>query len=123
MGRLITVLLLLIGATAAVFYLIRDHLWAGAAIFGGITALLNLLLLSWRAQRTEKLAGPSARLNLRHFYLSALERFAAVAFMFALGLVALRLPPVPLLVGFVVGMFTLFTLDKTKREKRTNHGN
>jgi ATP synthase protein I len=105
----------LIGAAILGFYLYSGKSAAGAAAFGGLIALINMLLLSWRAWRVEQ-GTLDAKQSMRHLYLSALERFVTVAFMFALGMGALKLQPVPMLVGFLIGLVALFSFGKSKRD-------
>ena len=107
--------LILIGITALGFYLYSGVAAAGAAAFGGLIALLNMLLLSWRAWRVEQ-GGVDAKQSLKHLYLSAIERFATVALMFALGMGPLKLQPLPMLIGFMVGMVALFRFGKLQRD-------
>jgi ATP synthase protein I len=113
MIRLYMFQLTLIGITALGFYLYLGMPAAVAAAYGGLIALLNMLLLSWRAWRVEQ-GEMDAQQSLRHLYLSALERFAIVAVMFALGMGPLELQPVPVLISFMVGMVVLFSFGKSK---------
>ncbi|HEY5791375.1 MAG TPA: ATP synthase subunit I [Gammaproteobacteria bacterium] len=101
----IQLLLVLVAVGAA--SLLRGGAAMPAAVYGGGMALLNLLLLDWRARRANRAGALSARQSLGVLYLSALERFAAVALLFALGMGPLHLDPLPLLLGFMAGLVAL----------------
>ncbi len=93
-----------VGLVAAIFQVVQGGMSGPAALFGGATALANLLLLDWRARRANRARALTARQSLQVLYLSALERFATVALLFALGIGFLHLEPLPLLLGFVAGL-------------------
>lgn len=92
-----------VGLVATITQVVREA-GAVAVLFGGAVALANLLLLDWRARRANRAGALSARQSLQVLYLSALERFVTVALLFALGIGLLELDPLPLLLGFVVGL-------------------
>lgn len=115
MRNALTVQMLLITLVTVAFLMMQGVGAAVAALFGGATALLNSLLLVWRAGRTERGPALSAQQSIRVLYLSALERFAAVAMMFMGGMGVLRLDPLPMLVGFVVVLPTLLMQGRTRR--------
>ena len=107
--------LILVGATAAIFQALQGGAVAPAALFGGAVAFLNTLLLDWRARRADRAGALSARQSLAVLYLSAVERFLAVAVLFALGLGALELAPLPLITGFVSGLPALLLMGRPRR--------
>jgi ATP synthase protein I len=115
MHKVLVIQAILILTVGGVFGSVSDAWGAIAAIFGGVIALLNTLLLIWRAHRTDKTDTLSAGENLGVFYLSALERFAMVAMMFLLGLGVIELLPLPMLTGFIVGMLAIFSVGITGR--------
>ena len=116
MRTALIVQLLLIAALGAVLLALEGAAEAVAALYGGSIALLNLLLLAWRVRRTERGPVLSAQQSARALYLSALERFAAVAVMFMVGMGVLRLDPLPLIVGFVVALPALLLQGIGRRE-------
>jgi ATP synthase protein I len=99
----IVILLASVGITVAITQWVRGGSAAPAVLFGGAAALANVLLLDWRARRANRVGALSAQQSLQVLYLSALERFATVALLFALGIGVLQLDPLPLLLGFVAG--------------------
>lgn len=101
---MIVFLLASVGVVATVIQVVRGEDAAPAVLFGGAVALANLLLLDWRARRANRAGALSARQSLQVLYLSALERFAAVALLFALGIGHLELDPLLVLLGFVSGL-------------------
>ena len=91
---------------------------AVAALYGGGIAVVNLLLLRWHAGRAERLGATDARRNITIFYRCALERFLAAAVLFASGIGACGLPPLPLLAGFMVAQAAQVSLTlKSKRNR------
>jgi len=100
------------GVVAAIFQVVQGGSTGSAALFGGATALVNMLLLDWRARRTNRAGALTARQSLQVLYLSALERFVSVALMFALGIGLLELEPLPLLLGFIAGIPALLLQDR-----------
>ncbi|MDX1594022.1 MAG: ATP synthase subunit I [Gammaproteobacteria bacterium] len=101
---MIVLQLALIGSMATILQVLRGGAAAPAVLFGGGVAVANLLLLEWRARRANRAGALSARQSLQVLYLSALERFAAVALLFVIGIGFLALEPLPLLLGFVAGL-------------------
>lgn len=112
----IVTLLTLVAATAMAYQVFRGGMAASAALFGGAAALINLLLLDWRARRANRAGALTARQSLRVLYLSALERFVVVALLFALGIGILGLDPLALLLGFVAGLPALLLQVRPGRE-------
>ncbi len=84
------------------------YLWQGprtglAAWYGGVVACANSCLMVirwWRGVHDYHCDG--AR-HLRSFHRSSLERFFVVTLLMAVGLGLIRLAPLPMIVGFVVG--------------------
>ena len=101
---MIAFLLASVGSVAAIFLVVQGGMASSAALFGGVAALVNLLLLDWRARRANRARALTARQSLQVLYLSALERFVSVALLFALGIGLLDLEPLPLLLGFIAGL-------------------
>ncbi len=97
------------------FFAFQGGAAALAAAFGGAITLVNTSLLLWRMNRSQRSGPLGAHATLRGLLFSAGERFAAVAFMFALGMGILRLQPMPLLIGFCLSMLALVSLAKSGR--------
>jgi len=93
--------------------------WYGTAQFalavlsGGLVSVLNGTLLAWRMSRTalrsahaaHDSSGAHHQLRLMYFY--AAERFLVVVALLGIGMAVLKLAPLALLGGFVVGQATL----------------
>lgn len=77
---------------------------AGAALYGGVAALANSALLGWRQRQAERRIHSDAGRHLRSFYRSSLERIVVVSVWLGLGLGGLGLEPMPMLVGFIIGL-------------------
>ena len=86
-----------------------------AVLSGGGIAVANGALLAWRMARTamhsahEAHHPGDAQRQLRLMYFYAAERFLVVVALLALCLVALKLSPLALLGGFVIGQAVLIT--------------
>ncbi|MBD3609397.1 MAG: ATP synthase subunit I [Gammaproteobacteria bacterium] len=94
--------------TAGYFFITADLETGLAALFGGIIALVNTLLLRWNFERAERIAGNSnAQQNLKLLYKTAGLRLFSTIGLFVLALGVLRLPPEPLFIGFVAGLAAL----------------
>lgn len=76
---------------------------AVACLFGGGVALLNSGLLVWRWHRGLVDYHCDCARHLRSFHRSAMERFFVVGVLLAAGFAMLKLAPLPLLTGFIVG--------------------
>ena len=118
--RLAVLQLALLAVTSIVFLTIYGAFQAGSVWFGGLTASLNVGWLLWRRQRADAGRALSAGQSLRLLYRSALERFLLVGLLFALGLGVLKLDPLALLTGFIVGQLALVFLGM--KGKSASHG-
>jgi ATP synthase protein I len=107
--------LVLVVLVAGIFLAASGWGRAGSALFGGVIAIGNLLLLEWRRVRTERGPALSASRSIRVLYRSALERMGLVVLLFAVGLGLLRLDPLGLLTGFIAGQLGLL-LTGTRRK-------
>lgn len=81
-------------------------------------------LLRWRKSQVKTRRGLSARASLATFYVSALERFALVAVLLALGMGWMGLQPLALLIGFAVGQAAVLLLwsETDALRDRSNDG-
>ena len=114
-GTALRIQLLLVGLAALVLLVLSGHIQALAVLFGGAMAALNLVLLEWRRYQADSGRALSAGQSLWALYRSAIERFALVLALFALGMGVLQLEPLPLLTGFIAGQLGLFVTG-TRRE-------
>ena len=83
-------------------------LWLGdkvalMALYGGAAAMANIGLLVWRWRRGRYDYHCDGERHLRVFHRSMLERFFVVGAVLALGMYGLKLAPLPMLLGFIVG--------------------
>ncbi len=108
--------LALTAVTSIVFFTLGDAMQAGSVWFGGAIATANLLLLEWRRRSADKGPALSAAASLRLLYRTALERFVLAATLFALALGVLRLEPLALLSGFIVGQAALIMTGTGKTD-------
>ena len=87
--------------------------YAVAVLSGGLISVVNGTLLAWRMKRMashsthEEHDSSGAHHQLRLMYLYAAERFLAVVMLLGLGMAVLKLFPLALLGGFVIGQAVL----------------
>jgi len=83
-------------------------LWQGAEVatavlYGGTVALANIGLLVWRWRQGRYHYHCDGGRHLKQFHRSSLERFFVVGIVLAVGMYGLKLDPLPVLLGFIVG--------------------
>ncbi len=81
---------------------------AVALTFGGLMTIINTLLLVRCMSRAEAMASKDPGKNLRLIYLCAGQRLVMTALLFGLGIGVLKLEPLPLLIGFMLGQAAHF---------------
>jgi hypothetical protein len=74
-----------------------------AVLSGGGISIVNSVLLAWRMVRAATHPAHEAHHQLRLMYFYATERFLVVVALLCLGIVVLKLSPLALLGGFVMG--------------------
>ena len=79
-----------------------------ALLFGGLMTIINTLLLVRCMSRAEKLAGKDPGKNLKLIYLCAGQRLVMTAVLFGVGIGLLKMKPLPLLIGFMLGQAAHF---------------
>ena len=95
------------GAVVASFV---DTPFFGISVFwGGMTALANMVWLAWRMIYGDQPTF-SAHQHLRLMYRSGVERFFVVTVLLAIGMLKLRLIPLAVLLGFLVGQLILMVV-------------
>lgn len=100
----------LIVACSATAASIMSNPHVGISVFwGGVTASVNVMLLMWRMIFGDRPTF-NAEQHLRLMYRSSLERFFVVAVMLAIGMLKLKLDPLALLLGFLVGQVALVVI-------------
>lgn len=101
-------------ASAAFVTLLLFFLWgkeaAEAVFFGGAVAVANALFLIWCMRAGAQRPVQDARQELSWLVRFSVERFFMVALLIVAGLGWLKLMPVPLLIGFVLGQLTRVVL-------------
>lgn len=97
--------MVIFGTSLLLFWLGKNV--AVAAFFGGAVAVANALFLFWCMRAGARRATRDARQELAWLVRFSMERFLMVALLIVAGLGWLKLMPVPLLTGFVLGQLTL----------------
>lgn len=107
--------LVLVGLAVVSFFTLSGRFQALSVLFGGAMAVLNLVLLEWRRYQADTGRALTAGQSMWALYRSAIERFALVLALFALGMGGLRLEPLPLLIGFIAGQPGLFVTGTRRK--------
>ena len=107
----------LVAATAAVFLVIFETFSAVSVCYGGCIAAVNALLLARCAHRDVNAPDRSPQQSLAAVYLCVVQRFLLIALLFALGLGLLKLKPLALMSGFIVGQFVLVIMETQRLKK------
>jgi hypothetical protein len=94
--------------------------YAIAVLGGGGISVLNGALLAWRMTRVAVYPAQDAHLQLRLMYFYAAERFLVVVALLGIGLAVLKLSPVAMLSGFVLGQAVLLTARLLLKIKLTD---
>ena len=103
---LLQIVVTLVGASIA--YSINDTpQFAIAVLGGGGVSIVNGTLLAWRMDRAALHAAHEAHYQLRLMYYYAAERFLVVTALLCLFIAVLKLWPLALLGGFVMGQMVL----------------
>lgn len=79
-----------------------------AAVYGGLIAVSNTVLMRWHLLQAAKTAGADAGLNLRKAYSCVAQRWVLTFALFTIGFAVLALRPLPLLIGFIGLQLMLF---------------
>lgn len=112
----------------ALTYFIATLPTAKSFAYGCAVALASTLFLSWRLSQGERRESLSAEWCLRQAYRTAIERFAGVILLLALGFKLLQFAPLWLLAGFVAGQSAWLVLPawirpRTSLDKTENKYN
>lgn len=95
---------------AGIIYSIKDTPQLAIAVLGGgAISVVNSALLAWRMVRAASHPAHAAHHQLRLMYFYATERFLAVVVLLCICMAVLKLPPLALLGGFVLGQAVLLT--------------
>jgi len=121
--RKITVIqLILVGAVAGVFYALQGWQAGIATLYGALIVALNSLLQVRQLRRADRIAGLSAARNMRYLYRCAAERFVMTVALLAAGFGLLRLEPLPLLSGYIIGQVAVVYRQFLESSARRKHG-
>jgi len=88
-----------------------------AMAYGGFAAIFNTALLYWRWSRGATRFHSDVEQHVQSFYRSSLERFFVVGLWLAVGFALMRLPPLAVLTGFVVGQLAWLMASSALRER------
>jgi ATP synthase protein I len=116
--RLLLIQVLMLSVAAGITFFRYGSAASGALLYGGFIAIAGTLILIRSTRRAER-TGSNPAANAGLIYGTAISRLATAIGLFAVGFAVLRLPPLPLLLGFVVGQVaqlvsTAFVSGKTR---------
>jgi 4-hydroxybenzoate polyprenyltransferase len=120
--RIVTWYLLPFGVLAGVFYALQGWFSVLAVFYGMLIIVLNHLQQVRQLARADSIAGLSAERNMRYLYRCAFERFVATVALLAIGIILIRLEPLPLLCAYIVGHITTAYQGFLKSNARRRHG-
>lgn len=115
--RAATLQIALIGFTVLIAGYLKSADAALGTAYGGFAAILNTALLYWRWSRGSTRFHSNVERHVQSFYRSSLERFFVVGLWLALGFAWMRLPPLAVLTGFVVGQLAWLMASPALRER------
>jgi len=115
--RLLLFQSLMVAAVAAVFLVIFETFSAVSVCYGGCLAAVNAVLQARCAQRDVKAPERSPQQSLAAVYLCVVQRFLAIALLFALGLGLLKLKPLALMTGFIAGQLVMVIMETQRLKK------
>ena len=107
---------------AVLAYLIVTPPAAKSLVYGGSIAVVSTLFLALRFKQGEHRENMGAEWALRQAYRTAIERFVWAVVMLAVGFKLLKLAPLWILAGFVVGQ-TAWLLLPIWMKLRRQHDN
>jgi ATP synthase protein I len=113
---------LLISAVAVGFFAAQGWQSAVAVIYGALIVTLNHLQQVRQLKRADRIAGLDPARNMRYLYRCAAERFTATVALLAIGIIMLRLEPLPLLAGYILAQFALVYRWFLESSARRKHG-
>lgn len=120
--RIVIWYLLPSGALAGIFYALQGWPSALAVFYGTLIIVLNHLQQVRQLARADRIAGLSAERNMRYLYRCAFERFVATVALLAIGIILIRLEPLPLLCAYIIGHITMVYEGFLKSNARRRHG-
>lgn len=102
-------LAIVLAVAGAAYSIGKTPQYAIAVLSGGVVSVLNGALLAWRMSRAVAVSAHDAHLQLRLLYFYAAERFLVVVALLALCMAVLKLSPLAVLGGFVLGQAVLLS--------------
>jgi len=101
--RILIIQVLAVAAAAVIGHFRHGAPTTGAVLYGGFIAIAGTLILIRSTRRAER-TGANPAANAALIYGTAISRLATAIGLFAVGFGVLRLPPLPLMLGLLVGL-------------------
>ena len=113
---------LFITFTVAILFTTYNPISWIAALYGGVVAIINSLILAQGLNIATKSAPQNSNRGMLILYLSAVIRFMLVMIFFAIGIGLFKWLPIPMIVAFSLTQFaTLFLQLFASNKKMENH--
>ena len=93
---------LIISIIVAVVFLTKGTWESLAAIYGGLVSICISMLLLWGIRRATEAAKIDPGKSMRILYIGAVQRFALVLGLIAVGIALFKLDPIALCAGFAL---------------------
>ena len=95
------------GMVSAMVFLVLQGMMQGlAALYGALSSIVLVFLLSRGVKRASEVALHDPKKSMMILYLGAVQRFILLLVLFALGLAVLKLDPLACLIGFGLAQLT-----------------
>lgn len=112
-SRKLALMQLGIGGFAAAGFAAVSGLEAGkAAVYGALASLVLGRLLSWGVERASRAAAENKNKGMAVLYIGAAQRFLLAIALFGVGLAVLKLPALPMVVGFGLAQAAYFVFNR-----------
>jgi len=109
---------MLLVAAASIVFLFMSVIFAAACVWcGGGIAAINAWLQARCLKRDERAPERTPQQSLAAIYICVVQRFLVVALLFAFGLGAMKLEPLAVLSGFIVGLVVMVILGTQQLAK------
>ena len=104
------------GFVAGGFVWLQGELAGKSAIYGTFVGILLTTLLRWGVERASKAAETNKKAGMGLLYMGAAIRFVLALVLFGVGLAALKLAPLPMVVGFCITPAAYMIVMRGKRQ-------
>lgn len=105
------------GFVAAGFAWLDGELGAKSSIYGTFISVILTSILRWGVERAAQAAEKDKKTGMGLLYMGAAVRFVLALVLFGVGLAALKLAPLPLVVGFCMSQAAYAIIMRMQRTR------